>query len=926
MNATPSHHRGSPLGLRRVLGWALGWVLGGLIGGAPVQPAHAQTCLTDDFSSGTLNASLWNVAGTGFLPQVVNVGSPSSPLYRLRLTDNGNNRATMTQLRRWFPASSNRITVEFDFYAYGGGGGGADGVGLVLSDASVPPFPGAPGGSLGYAQKTGGNGFNGGWLGFGLDEFGNYANPTEGRGGYPTGWSAPAGANQAPGWQPDAIAVRGSGSGTTGYALLASTGDLGTMETSSTSPWRFRFTVDNSVGSGVWAKVEYLYGSSWVTLVPSFNVMASGSGQSRIPGDLLLSLAASTGDLTNIHEIDNVRICANRINAVGSSANPASFECLETGQLSVWSASARKPLFTKLTGTPFRFDVAALKSSGALEDGMVAAGGYAKTVTVELFDATTGAACAALSSPVASQTLTYVSGDGGRKTLSADFTLNRAYPSLLCRVTDANAGSPVVACGSDRFSVRPPAFTTLSASLVADATGSSATATPTAPAGSPFTLGAGTGTPGYAGTPEVDATLLEWTGAPSGGRPAPGVGTLSGAFTTAASASTGNGASGSFSYSEVGYFRLRAGAVVDSSFTTTSADPANGDCTADASNTLVNGRYGCRIANTGASGHVGRFVPARLAVTPGALTHRSAAACSPASTFSYLGESFSLNLGLTAQNTGGATTLNYSGAYARLALASTASWSLAGVAGTTPLPASGAGARSQVRSASGSWSGGTASVSLVAAVARATSVEAPLAADLGVSATDPDGVALATPDLDTDLNGTPDRVRLASVDLRHGRLKLDSAQGAPTSPLLLPLAAQHWSGSGWTDNIADSCTRVPASAVALGHLTRQLTASTTRLSGTSFALSAGRGNLVLAAPGVGRQGTVDIALNLGAGLSDASCLQPWVPLSLTTTGANLQALRGAWCGSTSLDLDPWARATFTGSRGADHLIDMRERY
>src|SRR5690606_5939986 len=157
-------------------------------------------CFSDNFGRSDLGAD-WAITSRsgGFTPAISNG--------RLRLTSAGGNIATAATLQRVFPAADNLIRVEFEVYAYGGSG--ADGIAVTFSDASKTPQPGSFGGSLGYAQQNNGDaGFNGGWVGIGIDEYGNFSNPTEGRQG-------------GPGLRRDADTLRGSGSGGTGYNFIA---------------------------------------------------------------------------------------------------------------------------------------------------------------------------------------------------------------------------------------------------------------------------------------------------------------------------------------------------------------------------------------------------------------------------------------------------------------------------------------------------------------------------------------------------------------------------------------------------------------------------------------------------------------------------------------------------------------------------------
>lgn len=324
---------------------------------------------------------------------------------------------------------------------------------------------------------------------------------------------------------------------------------------------------------------------------------------------------------------------------------------------------------------------------------------------------------------------------------------------------------------------------------------------------------------------------------------------------------------------------------------------------------------------------VGRFIPAGFVLASPTVSHRVAAACSPASSFSYLGETFSLGFSLTARNALGSTTLNYTGAFARLDPTVAASWNLAGLSGSTLFSTAGGSPRLSLGSATGSWANGVASgVTLGASASRNTSPDGPFSVAFGIAPVDADGAAMLSYDLDTDLpaNGN-DHSTLASVALLDGRLRLMNAIGSSDRSLSLPLSVQAWNGTAYSTNTLDNCTRVPATAVNIGNRRQTLVASDTVVSGSAVTLVSGQGVLTLAKPAAGHRGTADVALSLGNSATDSSCLQTWTPSPAATSGANLSYLRGAWCGSGGTR-DPSARATFGLYRGADNFIYQRENY
>lgn len=137
----------------------------------------------------------------------------------LQLTDNANYHVGGLLYNRPLPGNGG-LEVTFEQYQYGGNG--ADGIGFFLVDGGVDlTHAGADGGSLGYAQRNLTPGVDGGYLGVGLDAYGNFAGDGEQRGlGCPTAQQSPV---DPAGQVTDSVTLRGPGQDLDQYCFMAST-------------------------------------------------------------------------------------------------------------------------------------------------------------------------------------------------------------------------------------------------------------------------------------------------------------------------------------------------------------------------------------------------------------------------------------------------------------------------------------------------------------------------------------------------------------------------------------------------------------------------------------------------------------------------------------------------------------------------------
>jgi hypothetical protein len=288
----------------------------------------AQFAITEDFrGSGNPDIIIGGPGGTeGTAYLTSGVNDPLNAGY-LRLTNSNTYQKGFAYVNKSFPSTLG-VLVDFEYKMWRPTAdtfNGADGIGVFLFDATSTFQLGGYGGSLGYAPGGGsGTGLAGGYVGVGLDAYGNYANPTEGRIG-------------GPGERPNAIVLRGittaAGATTNQYLsgktitttdgvnfnyldIVANTGtrtqnalDYNTTTTTRPTDSQFYRRVQIEITRLDAAGIYYNVLVRWKTSPTGAFVYVTDYTTTDVPPSLLkLGFAASTGGGINYHEIRNLLV------------------------------------------------------------------------------------------------------------------------------------------------------------------------------------------------------------------------------------------------------------------------------------------------------------------------------------------------------------------------------------------------------------------------------------------------------------------------------------------------------------------------------------------------------------------------------------------------------------------------------------------
>lgn len=623
---------------------------------------------------------------------------------------------------------------------------------------------------------------------------------------------------------------------------------------------------------------------------------------------------------------------------VVQSSGPSSFNAFDSSESAATTSGGY--LRTRVAGSSFAFDVVALTSGPAVMTTFVG------NVKLELVNGSSGV-CAAM--PVI-QTLpvaTFAAPNNGRLTISG-VVENNAWQNVRVRMSYPAAAPSVISCSANNFAIRPASFSVVASDTDANSAGTVRTLNNAAAGGvvhrvdMPFTLrisplnALGTVTSNYTGTP----TVLTAQCGTAMCAAAQTLNTAAGPWTN----SSGVLQSSTVTYGEIGAVNVTA---EDSSFAVVdAADPSPTSATISSSATTI-GRFiphqfvataavltprsdsaGCAASSFSYMGE-----PFALDFTLRAVNSSGTTLSSYAGSLAQMGTLDGNDLLFAAMNdAGGGTAFNRRiSAITRAnpaqvttatahGLSTGARIYIAGVAGMTEVngavytvtvvdatrftlgvdssawsnySSGGHVSRLQVSAVSGSWVGGTAAISATLQFLRQAVPDGPYSAlRIGILPQDADGVTLSSVDLDSDQDGSADRLALAQTQLRFGIVRLANAYGSERLPLPVPLTLAYWNGSGFVANTLDNCTTFSAANVQFSAYRGGITSSNMSTANIQLgAVTAGTGSLRLTRPlpQPSAKGSVSVRLDLAA--------------------ENKTWLRGRWS-SSSYDADPTANAAF----------------
>jgi hypothetical protein len=236
----------------------------------------------------------WNLLGTALLTSSNNGGSgDATGAGWLRLTSNAGNQAGTAIYNTPFSSAAGvQVIFTYATYGYVVGTAPGDGISFYLIDgATTTPTVGAYGGPLGYSRQTTwpfNPGVTNGYVGIGLDEYGNFGTSQSGDCGYVACSSGLLAG----------VTIRGSGSLLTGFNYYTQT--AATILTGSRAgAKRVRITVTPAPTVNVTVEIDS--GSGFVTAINNFNI--SGISGQTAPPTFKMGFAASTGWANDYHEI-----------------------------------------------------------------------------------------------------------------------------------------------------------------------------------------------------------------------------------------------------------------------------------------------------------------------------------------------------------------------------------------------------------------------------------------------------------------------------------------------------------------------------------------------------------------------------------------------------------------------------------------------